>query len=295
MIKRTSKQHNYAYTSATCISKLLAFTLLCFASVQSVAHAGSNLLITPTRVVFEERTRTSQVTLMNNGTETGNYRISFINQNMTEDGKFEPVADGEEGKFSNSMVRYSPRQITLPPGQSQVVRLMLRKPKDLESGEYRSHMLFQSLPKPNKSNIETTSEKQDAITVEIIPIVGISIPVIVRKGDTSSKLTLSDPKIIKGNKENPTPRLSVAMHREGNGSIYGDFRVTHTQKNGLPTVIGLSNGVAIYTPNTLRQYEIPLTTSPDINITDGNIHIVFLEAGKNIENGLIAETSFALQ
>ncbi|MBE9532490.1 MAG: fimbria/pilus periplasmic chaperone [Proteobacteria bacterium] len=253
-------------------------------------------MITPTRIVFEERTRTAQVTLMNNGTESGNYRISFINQNMTDDGKFEPVEEGTEGMFSNSMVRYSPRQITLPPGQSQVVRLMLRKPRELEDGEYRSHMLFQSLPKANKSSLESAVKKEAKnITVEIIPIVGISIPVIVRKGNINSKLTLSDTKIITGDNTNPKTRIGVTMHRTGESSIYGDFRVIYTPKDGLPTIVGLSNGVAVYTPNTIRHYKIPLTAGSDVKITDGDLRIVFLESGKNEENGLIAETNLALK
>jgi hypothetical protein len=277
------------------IARFIALSLLCFGSIQPIANAGANLMITPTRIVFEDRMRTAQVTLMNNGTETGNYRISFINQNMTDDGKFEPVEEGAEGMFSDSLVRYSPRQITLPPGQSQVVRLMLRKPRDLKDGEYRSHMLFQALPKPGKSSLESTlNKKADKITVEIIPIVGISIPVIVRKGNINSEVTLSNAKYIAGDQTNPKARIAIDMNRTGESSIYGDFRIMHTPKNGLPSVVGLSNGVAIYTPNTIRRYEIPLTGEPGVKITDGELRIVFLESGKNEENGLIAETTLSL-
>ena len=295
MTKTAPGQFYNTHKSMSYTMRLFALSLLCFGSAQPIANAGANLMITPTRIVFEERTRTAQVTLMNNGTESGNYRISFINQNMTDDGQFEPVEEGAEGNFANSMVRYSPRQITLPAGQSQVVRLMLRKPRDLEDGEYRSHMLFQSLPKPGKSSLESAVKKETKnITVEIVPIVGISIPVIVRKGNVTSKLTLSDAQIITGDKKNPKSRIRVDMHREGNSSVYGDFRVIYTPKDGLPTVVGLSNGVAIYTPNTIRHYEIPLSTGSNIEITDGEMRIVFLESGKNEENGLITETTLTL-
>jgi hypothetical protein len=296
MIKRTSHSYFNTHKAISFTARLLTLCFLCFGTLQGIANAGANLMITPTRIVFEDRTRTAQVTLMNNGTESGNYRISFINQNMTDDGEFEPVADGATGNFSDSMIRYSPRQITLPAGQSQVVRLMLRKPRDLEDGEYRSHMLFQSLPKANKNNLESAANKKvKNITVEIIPIVGISIPVIVRKGNVSSEVTLGNATIIAGDKNNPKTRVKVDIHREGNSSAYGDFRVIHTPTNGLPTVIGLSNGVAIYTPNTVRHYEIPVTFPPNVKITDGNLRIVFLESGKNESNGLIAETNLALQ
>lgn len=296
MIKTASRQISTKRNIMAHATMLIVLTLLCYGLIQSTANAGANLMITPTRIVFEERARSAQVTLMNNGTETGNYRISFINQNMTDDGRFIKVEEGEEGMFSDSMVRYSPRQITLPAGQSQVVRLMLRKPRDLEDGEYRSHMLFQSLPRAGQSNIESAAKKDPkSITVEIIPVVGISIPVIVRKGTVNSELTLSDVKVIPGDKKNLRTRIGVNMNRTGNSSVYGDFRVTYTPKNGLPIVIGLSNGVAIYTPNTIREYEIPLTAGLDIKLTDGDIRVAFLESGKNEENGLIAETNLTLK
>ena len=278
------------------IAGLIALTLLCFGSVQSVAFAGANLMITPTRVVFDENMRTAQVTLINNGDETGDFRISFINQNMTADGKFEAVAEGEPGQYADSMVRYSPRQITLPPGQSQVVRLMLRKPRELESGEYRSHMLFQTLPKSSKSSIENINKKDDnTISVEIIPIVGISIPVIVRHGKLESAVKLENAQLIPANEKNPVARISVDMLRSGNQSIYGDFRAIFTPANGgTSVVIAMANGVAVYTPNTLRRFSIPLNAPSGTTLDKGSVRIILLESGKDENSGLMAETRLPL-
>ena len=275
----------------------IALTLLCFGSVQSVAIAGANLMITPTRVVFDENMRTAQVTLINNGDESGDFRISFINQNMTADGKFEAVAEGEPGMYANSMVRYSPRQITLPAGQSQVVRLMLRKPRELASGEYRSHMLFQTLPKSSKSSVENITKKDDkTISVEIVPIVGISIPVIVRHGKLESTLKLENAQFIPADEASPTPRIAVDMQRSGNESIYGDFRAIFTPNDGGPAVvIAIANGVAVYTPNTLRQFFLPVKVPAEVSLNKGSVRIVFLESGKDEDSGLIAETRLQLQ
>ena len=259
-------------------------------------NAAANLLVTPTRVVFEDRTRTAQVTLMNNGTEQGNFRISFINQNMTDSGQFEAVKADEKGLFANSMVRYSPRQITLAPGQSQVVRLMLRKKRDMVDGEYRSHLLFQSIPKASKSNIESAANSTpDGITVEIIPVVGISIPVIVRHGKLHSELKLDNAGIIPATEANPKSSISVDMRRSGNQSVYGDFRAIFTPNDGSdPVIIALANGVAIYATNTFRQFTIPINLPSDTSLEDGKIRIIFLEFGKDEETGLIAETHLAL-
>lgn len=271
------------------------FMLVLFAS-PIAANAAANLLVTPTRIVFEERTRTAQVTLMNNGTEQGAYRISFINQNMTDNGQFIAVKADEKGMFANKMVRYSPRQITLAPGQSQVVRLMLRKPRGIIDGEYRSHLLFQSIPKASKSSIESAVKaKPEGITVEISPIVGISIPVIVRHGKLESKLKLDNAHIIPGNEANPLASISVDMHRSGNKSIYGDFRAIFTANDGNePVIIALANGVAIYSTNTFRNFSIPLRAPAGTSLKEGKIRIILLESGKNEKTGLIAETNLQL-
>lgn len=277
-------------------SGLVAFLsiLLLLAAGISQAQAAANLMVTPTRIVFDQRDRTAQVTLMNTGTETGSFRISFTRQKMTETGQFITIEGDEPGLYADTMVRYSPRQITLPPGQSQVVRLMLRKPRELEDGEYRSHMLFQALPKPSKSSIENVlSTDTDEIKVEIIPIVGISIPVIVLQGKLESNATLSNARIIPADESKPA-RIALEIHRTGNRSSYGDFRATFTPKGGLPVVVALANGVAVYTPNAMRQFEIPLNTSPDFSLAGGTLRIVYLESGKDVKTGLLAETSLQL-
>ena len=281
--------HSYSYV-------LRQFLIVVLLISPLAANAAANLLVTPTRVVFEERTRTAQVTLMNNGTEQGDFRISFINQNMTDSGQFEAVKADEKGLFANSMVRYSPRQITLAPGQSQVVRLMLRKSRDMVDGEYRSHLLFQSIPKASKSSVESAvNANPEGITVEIIPIVGISIPVIVRHGKLHSELKLDNARIISGDEANPVSSISVDMHRSGNQSVYGDFRAIFTPNNGdEPKVIALANGVAIYSNNAFRQFAVPLKTPSDTELKNGKIQILFLESGKNKDKGLLSETSLII-
>lgn len=277
------------------ITRFIALTLLCFGSIQSFVYAGANLLVTPTRIVFEERMRTAQVTLMNAGTETGNFRISFKRQHMTESGKFVTVENGEGGMFSDSMVRYSPRQVTLAAGQSQVIRLMLRKPRDLKNGEYRSHMTFQVLPKAKNRSIDSAiNTNQKGITVEILPVVGISIPVIVRHGQLSSELSLSNLQYIAGTEANPRARIGIDMHRSGSASVYGDFRATFTPKDGKPVIVGLSNGVAVYANSPMRHYEIPINSPPELELVNGELRIVFLESGKDEKTGMIAEIALAI-
>lgn len=260
----------------------------------SDAMAAAQLMVSPTRVVFDGRERTKQVNLINAGTDTGRYRISFVQKKMSESGKLENVEPGTEGNYSDSMVRFSPRQVTLPPGKSQVVRLMLRKPRDLAEGEYRSHMLFQSLPDPEATSIKALSGNEKGLKINLIPVVGITIPVIVQHGKLSATASLSNFELNPGNAVKPEPILSMTLNREGTNSVYGDFQVSFTAKGGTAVVVGQVNGVAIYTPNLKRQFEMALRPPPGLNLSNGELHITYLQPGKNSKTGLIAEAKLTL-
>ncbi len=285
----TSKQLAGRYT----ISVLV--TLMLFVGVSSKSFAAGELMVTPTRVVFEPRTRSAQVTLVNQGGETSNFRISFIRQNMTESGDFVEVAESEAGLFSDPMIRYSPRQVSLPPGQSQVIRLLLRKPGDLTDGEYRSHMLFQALPSPASTSVgNVAGSSSDGISIELIPIVGVSIPVIVRHGDLNSTVTLTNPEITLSNDPTGSLKISVDINRQGNSSAYGDFRATFNPNEGQPIIIAQANSVAVYANINKRHFEMPITVPTGFQLSNGVIDIVFIKSGSDAESGKMAQTSLVL-
>jgi P pilus assembly chaperone PapD len=109
---------------------LLAWLLL---AVILPAHA--DLMLYPTRIVFEKNQRAAQIELINNGSKAATYRISLVNRRMTEDGRFEAAEAAAPGeRFADDMLRFSPRQVRLEPGTTQTVRVMLRKPAELADG-----------------------------------------------------------------------------------------------------------------------------------------------------------------
>ncbi len=252
--------------------------------------AASELMVSPTRVVFEARTRSARVTLANTGDATGRYRVSFIQRQMTESGELTNVKEGTPGMYADQMVRFSPREVTLEPGQTQVVRLLLRKKSGLADGEYRSHMLFQSLPDPNSTSIQAlTDQSSDKLQIQLIPIVGISIPIIVRQGTLNATGNLSNIQFqpAKGSKQ--PARLNLTLTREGDRSLYGDFRVMFTPDGGKPVMVTQANGLALYTPNTQRKVSLTLQSPPGVKLKSGELHVSYLESGQSAPNGLIAE------
>ena len=252
-------------------------------------------MISPTRVIFEGSERTEQINLINNGSETARYRISFVRRGMTTAGSLIAIDENEPGMYSDEMVRFSPRQVTLEPGQSQTVRLMLRKNKNTIDGEYRSHMMFESLPESSESDVSNlASDNSDKLSIQLIPIIGVTIPVIVRQGNLDFKVSLSDFEIKQANTTKAESTLSLKINREGDMSAYGDFRVNFTPNGGKPVTIGELNGVAVYTTTNSRVLNIKLQIPESFSLSNGVLHVTYLKPGENAKMGLLAESRLAV-
>lgn len=246
---------------------LLLLVLMLFA--QGAAHAEARLMVSPTRVVFDGTTRTAEVTLINSGDSVGTFRISFERKQMSEEGGYVNVAEGEQGMFADPYIRFSPRQVSLAPGKSQTVRLMLRKPGDLPQGEYRSHMLFQSIPDTSASDIETQLQEQKGVTVRLIPILGISIPVIVRHGKLEATTTLSQLSFTPAS-ATKAPALTMRFERNGTRSVYGDVLVRfRPNQQDKEYVVGMAKGVSVFTPNSRRSFTLALQPPEGVVLRDG--------------------------
>ncbi|MCD6034952.1 MAG: hypothetical protein K0R63_693 [Rickettsiales bacterium] len=230
---------------------LFSTLLLILLGNAAYAESEGTLMVAPTRLVFEGRTRTQEVTLVNRGDKEATYRLSLKHMRMHENGSFEEItapANGEQ--FADTLLRFAPRQITLKAGESQIVRVMVTKPADLKAGEYRSHLYFQTVPPENTGNdAESLATGEEKLSVKLTPIFGVSIPVIVEQGELSATTTIDSLKA-------SAKTLDATLTRTGNRSVYGDFKVFDGEK-----VIGEVRGVSLLYPYTKRTIRIPLTTA----------------------------------
>lgn len=258
--------------------------------------AGAELSLFPTRIVLEKNQRSAQVELLNRGTAPETYRISVVNRRMTIDGDI-VLADSAEPdeRFADSMLRYSPRQVTLQPGQSQTVRVLLRKPAELAAGEYRSHLQFDRVEDSSAAtSIEAGASAPggSGIGVVIRALVGASIPVIVRHGDTQARVSLSD-LALEGDPASPARILRLQFDRQGNRSVFGDLRVTFTPAGRAAVEVGRAFGVAVYVPNPMRQARLQLDPPPGVALAGGVLHVSFRERPE-AGGDLLAEARLAL-
>lgn len=235
-----------------------------------LAPAQADLSLFPTRLVLEKNQRAAQIELMNNSSQAQTYRISLVNRRMTESGEIVEAREAQEGeRFADELIRFSPRQVTITPGGSQVVRVLVRKPSGLADGEYRSHLQFDRLPDATASSLEAlTGSTGQEIGVVITTLIGASIPVIVRHGDTQASTTLAD-LVLEG--DTGKSLLAFKIRREGNRSVYGDLSVTFTPKGGKELEVGRSRGVAVYVPNGFRFVRLPLSLPEGLNLASGTL------------------------
>lgn len=256
--------------------------LLVFAATRASSQgAPGDLLVAPTRVVLEGSRRTAEITLVNTGSVTATYRISFVNLRMNEEDGTKEILPSDataDERFAEPLIRFSPRQVTLQPRIAQTVRIQLRLPAELPAGEYRSHLLFRAVP--DAPAARAAGETETDFSVQLVAVFGVSIPVIVRHGETSATATLSGLELVAPTDAAALPSLRFRIHRAGNRSVYGNLAVTFAGADGPPTVLGLANGVAVYTPNATRTASLDLRVPPEIRLAHGRLHLAFTEQGK---------------
>ncbi|MEP1422333.1 MAG: molecular chaperone [Erythrobacter sp.] len=222
--------------------------------ISTAAQAQGDLLVAPTRVILDG-SRGTEVILSNIGSEEATYRIGLELRRMTEKGRLVPVEKSEANgveEASLGMIRFAPRRIALPPGQPQAVRLAARPGAELPDGEYRVHMSFKAIPRPREVTEEET--QSDAVTFRLVPIYGITIPIIVRHGRVEAQVALTQPSIVTG--EDGRPELAMTIERSGESSTYGVLSVV---KPGVDEPIVLAGGIAVYPEIGTREVRITLT------------------------------------
>ena len=214
--------------------------------------AQGDLLVAPTRVILNG-SRGTEVILSNIGAEEATYRISLELRRMLPDGSLVDVTEeraSDKERAALEMIRYAPRRVTLPPGQPQAVRIAARPGAELPDGEYRVHMAFRGIPKPAPA---PEPGEVKGITVALIPVYGVTIPIIVRQGRLEAQVSITDPHLVQGEHG---PQLELGLVRTGQSSTYGEVSVTKGGKQ-----VFRARGIAVYPEIGNRNVALPL--SPD--------------------------------
>ena len=224
-------------------------------ALSTPAQAGvGDLLVAPTRIVLDGR-KGAEVILNNIGDEPATYRVSIEFRRMTEDGGLADVPEPTaQDKIAEDMIVYAPRRVTLVPHQPQSIRIAARAPQGLPDGEYRVHMLFRAIPPANP--VVPASASADGapkgLRFQLIPVYGVTIPVIVRLGNLQATAAIANVRL---DKADGKAVVDLDLSRSGTRSTFGEVRVL---KPGIKNPIAIQRAVAVYTEVGVRHLSIPL-------------------------------------
>jgi Pili and flagellar-assembly chaperone, PapD N-terminal domain len=234
--------------------------------------------LAPTRLILEGSARSQELTIINGTDKVQTYRLRLEDRRVTETGDFEVVTDPAAPFIGSPMLRLSARQFTVQPQESATVRVLLRKPAGLAAGEYRSHLIVTELPSVGEPTVDSTTS--DGIAIRITPIFAISVPVIVRTGEVSARLAVSDV-VRKAVPDSPNlDTISLRLTTIGNRSMFVDIRIVDARRRrGDP--IFLNKAVAIYSPTNSRLFQLSLNAEQTARVRAGGVILQYQEVNKD--------------
>lgn len=270
---------------------LVKFILLNMTLLLSLAStATADMLISPTRVLMNDANTSATLVLRNPSNGPRTYRLSWEDKRANKDGGYTMIPEDENWASAKDMVRLSPRQITVGPGENQTVRFSWRPPADLPSGEYRSHLLLQVIPdvsEPTATMNKTTS--QEGVGVQVFMQMSFSIPVVVRHGTETPQVSISEVKAVPV-KDGTQVGLELTFNRTGNASSYGRVSVEMQLDGDSPVEqIGHYGEFSIFQELDQRKVTIPLR---DGRIPEGALVRVAYEGTNEYDGILWAEQVF---
>jgi hypothetical protein len=200
----------------------------------------NGLLIAPTQLVFTPSQTAQSMSVANRSAAPMRLSVYLSDEVMTPAGAVATLAEGFP-YTARKLVRFMPESIELAPGQYQTIRVLVRRPADLASGDYHSHLMIEQLP---VSATTTTSGTPRGVKFGVTTLVTFGMPVIVQHGTISSSLTLQGLA--------PWPRMQPDGHN------IAPFRVNLT-RSGNATGVGFltlktPTGADLITPRRVSVY-----------------------------------------
>lgn len=213
-----------------------------------VSLGWGEMLISPTRALLDDDTRSASLVLRNTSSGARTYRLEWEDKRATELGRYQPIKEGEDWPSAGAMIRFSPRQITVGPGENQTVRLNYRPPADLAPGEYRSHLRLQVMEDVSEPTgvMEMDDPDRDGVGFRLFMQMSFSVPVIVRHNVDAPQVEISNVEVLPA-EQGRAMALAVTLDRQGESSSFGEL-VVEMQQNATSPVetIGRNSEISVF-------------------------------------------------
>lgn len=202
--------------------RLRLLALLAF-PVVAAPLTGQGVLIAPTTVIIDARSRTSSLQLVNQGEEPAEVEIStFFAYTVTDStGQLQlhtPELADSTLVSAAEWIRAFPRRMTIAPKSQQTVRLLVSPPSDLPDGEYWARLAV--LARGGRVPIETTTDTS-LVHVGLSIEVRTLLPVLYRKGKVETGVALSG---LRAERIADSVVVRGRLERQGNAAMIGTLR-----------------------------------------------------------------------
>jgi len=265
---------------------LIACLLLSLCLSESTAADGAGLLISAHELIFDRDTRSHSLHLNNRGNRTGVYTLSWVDHTMTKEGRLFIWKDPSQSPWSlQPYIRFSPRRVTLRPGESQRIRVALKSNRsEYEGGELFSHLNILTLNSNLEETKPPTKSTQEAATgIEIKTRSAINIPIVWRKTSDKPKAKIT----IESKTANS---LTLKIQRIGQASNRGFLHVIHTLQGKSSPLRGVQP-LIIYANIEERTTTLKFDSSIP---QQGKLDIYYSKNNDNIDQ-MLGQTRLQLQ
>ncbi len=238
--------------------------------------ANADLLVMPTRLVFEPRERTDEVTLINTGTETRTYMLEWLEQKQTREVSYRLMPNNELENFDSASpyIRFSPRRVRLAPGESQRVKLLLRRKAKMDAPEYRSHLKFTAMPPEDDAPIANEQVTSEGMSIKIDVRTSYTIPVVINNSKEKLSLNFSNMKFINKATKNYKAVVEFTLEKNTPKSAYGDMTLYFKAQGSDEYVpVGYLNGVNIFHEST--EIASNVAWSENVALESGSLKLVY--------------------
>ncbi len=243
------------------IRNFLRFSLpLVLLAMTLITPVSADMLISPTRAYMDENNRSATLVLRNTAQGARTYRLVWEDKRVNEAGNYEPVAEGSDFPSAADMVRFSPRQITVGPGENQTVRLNFRPPAGLAAGEYRSHLKLQVVEEESEpaAVMQMDDKTREGVSFRIFMQMSFSIPVIARYNVPAPDVAISNVSVVPPSGSGNTA-LEVMLKRSGPSSSYGNLVVEMQKDANSPVeLIGRQNDLYVFPETDQKSVRVSL-------------------------------------
>lgn len=234
---------------------LLAGLMLCLASESDAAF------ISPTKVFIQDGQTSASLSITNNSDEALVFTFEWERRVRSVDGKeARLLKEGEtvEGYHpADPYLIYSPRRVVVEAGETQRLRILAQRPKDMAPGEYRSHLNItsESVNPPQETKV---NPGEFGGTFTIRP--AVSIPVMLRTGKTVIDVKIAGTKLVK---ERGADVAYVTMLNSSTRTIYGNSSLKCKTPGG-EEITTQTNGFRLYaeTKTSTEKFLVPEATAP---------------------------------